>query len=97
MPIYFLSGAMFPMTSAPTWLKSMMTIDPLTYGVDAIRHVVFSSTTIETGGLSHSLLAVAQQGGLVRYPLAFDILLMGVVAAAFSAFGAWSFSQAQES
>src|SRR5262245_57314492 len=46
MPIYFLSGAMFPMTSAPTWLKSIMTIDPLTYGVDAIRNVVFSNTII---------------------------------------------------
>jgi len=96
MPIYFLSGAMFPMTSAPRWLQSMMVVDPLTYGVDAIRHVVFSTTTIESDGLSRSLLEVAQQGGLVRYPLGFDILLMVVVALAFSAFGAWSFSQAQE-
>ena len=49
MPMYFLSGAMFPMTSAPTWLKSLMALDPLTYGVDAFRNVVFSNTQVGDG------------------------------------------------
>jgi len=30
MPLYFLSGAMFPMASAPAWMKTLMVIDPLT-------------------------------------------------------------------
>jgi ABC-2 type transport system permease protein len=95
MPIYFLSGAMFPMTSAPTWLKSLMALDPLTYGVDAIRNVVFSNTTIENGGVVSSLIDVARQGGLVRFDLGFDVALMTLVALALAFAGAWSFSKAQ--
>lgn len=95
MPIYFLSGAMFPMTSAPTWLKSLMTIDPLTYGVDAIRNVVFGNTQILIGEVTRPLIEVARQGGLVRWTLGFDVVLMTLVALAMAGAGAWSFSKAQ--
>lgn len=37
MPIFFLSGALFPLGSMPTWVKILMYINPLTYGVDALR------------------------------------------------------------
>jgi ABC-2 type transport system permease protein len=95
MPIYFLSGAMFPMTSAPTWLKSLMTIDPLTYGVDAIRNVVFGNTQILIGEITRPLIDVARQGGLVRWTLGFDVVLMTLVALVMAGAGAWSFSKAQ--
>lgn len=36
-PLYFLSGAMFPLDQAPYWLKAISIFDPLTYGVDALR------------------------------------------------------------
>jgi ABC-2 type transport system permease protein len=41
MPLYFLSGAMFPLTGAPDWMKPLMWANPLSYGVDALRIVVF--------------------------------------------------------
>ncbi len=37
MPMFFTSGALFPLTSAPSWLKSFSYINPLTYGVDTLR------------------------------------------------------------
>lgn len=37
MPIFFLSGALFPVDRLPPWLKALSYIDPLTYGVDALR------------------------------------------------------------
>jgi ABC-2 type transport system permease protein len=37
MPMYFMSGAMFPPTGLPTWLTVLIRINPLTYGVDALR------------------------------------------------------------
>lgn len=95
MPIYFLSGAMFPMTSAPTWLKSLMTIDPLTYGVDALRNVVFSNTSIAINGATTGLLEVAQRTGLVRWGLGFDVALMTLVALTFATAGAMAFSRTQ--
>jgi ABC-2 type transport system permease protein len=40
MPMFFVSGAMFPLQSAPRWLDALSRIDPLTYGVDALRGVM---------------------------------------------------------
>ncbi|MCD6448676.1 MAG: ABC transporter permease [Thermoplasmata archaeon] len=37
-PMIFLSGAFYPTTFLPDWLKIMVKINPLTYGVDAMRY-----------------------------------------------------------
>ncbi len=37
MPIFFLSGALFPLERLPAWLKTLAYLDPLTYGVDGLR------------------------------------------------------------
>ncbi len=37
MPVFFLSGALFPLERLPLWLKSLAYLDPLTYGVDGLR------------------------------------------------------------
>ncbi|HEX9318566.1 MAG TPA: ABC transporter permease, partial [Nitrososphaeraceae archaeon] len=36
-PLYFLSGALFPLKNLPFWLSILTTLDPATYGVDALR------------------------------------------------------------
>ncbi len=46
MPMYFLSGALFPVAGLPRWLEILNRIDPLTYAVDPIRRVVFSHLSI---------------------------------------------------
>ncbi|MBP7708787.1 ABC transporter permease [Candidatus Pacearchaeota archaeon] len=38
MPIFFLSGALFPLENVPTAIKIITTINPLTYGVSAVRY-----------------------------------------------------------
>ena len=52
MPIFFLSGALFPLTNLPLVLKWITHIDPLTYGVDALRGTLTSaahfSLTLDT-------------------------------------------------
>ena len=37
-PIFGLSGALFPIESLPSWLRSLTLLDPLTYGVEGIRY-----------------------------------------------------------
>lgn len=44
MPLFFLSGAMFPMKNVPPWMVALMKIDPLTYGVDALRNIIFAAS-----------------------------------------------------
>jgi ABC-2 type transport system permease protein len=41
LPLYFVSGAMFPASHLPTWLAVLNRIDPLTYAIDPMRKVVF--------------------------------------------------------
>jgi ABC-2 type transport system permease protein len=42
MPMFFISGAMFPVSNLPGWLLVLNRIDPLTYAVDPMRRLVFS-------------------------------------------------------
>ncbi len=42
MPTFFLSGALFPLTNAPGWLQILSSLNPLTYGVDAIRGIILN-------------------------------------------------------
>jgi ABC-2 type transport system permease protein len=37
MPIFFLSGALYPLSNLPTVLAAITRIDPLTYGIDGLR------------------------------------------------------------
>lgn len=41
MPMWFLSGALFPIAGAPKWLQVVMLLNPLTYGVAALQQAFF--------------------------------------------------------
>ena len=41
MPLFFLSGALYPLRGLPAWLSVLTRIDPLTYVVGPMRHAVF--------------------------------------------------------
>lgn len=40
LPMFLLSGALFPVTGLPTLLQGAVYLDPLTYGVDALRQII---------------------------------------------------------
>jgi len=44
MPIFFLSGALFPLENLPTALAVATRLDPLTYGVDGLRGAFIGTT-----------------------------------------------------
>ena len=46
MPIFFLSGALFPLTNAPSVLKAIVYINPLSYGVEGIRYGLLGTSSI---------------------------------------------------
>ena len=45
-PMFFISGALFPVSGLPGWLTVLNRIDPLTYAVDPMRRIVFSHLNI---------------------------------------------------
>jgi len=46
MPLFFLSGALYPLRGLPTWLSVLTRFDPLTYIVYPMRHAVFSHLNV---------------------------------------------------
>ncbi len=45
MPMFFISGALFPASGLPGWLAVLNRLDPLTYAVAADAHASSSSTS----------------------------------------------------
>jgi ABC-2 type transport system permease protein len=76
MPLFFLSGALYPLTGLPAWLSVLTRIDPLTYVVLPMRHAVFSHLDIPPAYLAHLAPGITWLGWPV--PIA---LSLGIVAA----------------
>lgn len=69
LPMFFLSGAMFPIQGLPRWMEVLVTLNPLTYGVDALRSVVIgyhqygiAQDLIVMGTFGIAMLAMAVVG-----------------------------------
>ncbi len=56
MPLFFLSGALFPLDTAPAGLKVAAMVDPLSYGVDALRGTLTGAAHF---GLGFDLILLA--------------------------------------
>jgi ABC-2 type transport system permease protein len=62
MPIWLLSGAFFPASGAAGWLGWVMQLNPLTYGMAALRRCLYLDAPIAVGrvpGLAPSVLVTA--------------------------------------
>lgn len=54
-PMIFLSGALYPVSDLPTWLRVLNRLNPLTYAVDPMRRLVFDR--LDVSGTAHERLA----------------------------------------
>jgi len=54
-PLYFLSGALYPLTHVPTWLRIIAEINPISYTVDAMRWSMIGSSRF---GIWHDVIAL---------------------------------------
>jgi len=59
MPIFFLSGALFPLDNLPSVLSFVTRIDPLSYGIDGLRNVLIGTSQFEPAISLAVLCAVA--------------------------------------
>jgi ABC-2 type transport system permease protein len=83
MPLIFLSGVFFPVNNVPGWLEFVSKINPLTYGVDAIRQLFLGEGTAAIGVtvLGHTMTVLQ------------DVLLVAVLGIVLLSFAVWSFSK----
>ncbi|MGD8621020.1 MAG: ABC transporter permease [Anaerolineales bacterium] len=82
LPMFFLSGAFFPLNGVPLWMEWLSRINPVTYGVDPLRQVALSSV-------------VPQQfmDMLRLHPIATDVAIMAGFGALFLVPAIWLFSK----
>jgi ABC-2 type transport system permease protein len=89
-PLFFLSGALYPLTGLPGWLSVLTRIDPLTYVVGPMRHAVFSHLDLNPLFVAHLSPSITWLGWPVPIWLCLAIVatmglsLLGVAIAEFS-------------
>jgi len=87
MPMFFLSGALFPLTNLPSWMTFLTRIDPASYGIDPLRRVVLSNSGLSSAAIDR--LGLTINGHVLPIPLeagimfAFGIVLLGVAVVMF--------------
>ena len=78
LPMFFLSGAVFPVTRLPGWLDALSKIDPLSYAVDPLRKEVFSYLTMPPA--IRSTFDPGISWGSWHLPVYFEVTLVAVAA-----------------
>jgi ABC-2 type transport system permease protein len=58
IPLWLLSGSLFPVSTASPWMAFVMRLNPLTYGTDALRGLLFPSTTAAEFSLARSFVVL---------------------------------------
>jgi ABC-2 type transport system permease protein len=92
MPLFFLSGALFPLGNLPGWLQVLTRIDPLTYAVDPVRRTIFAHLHA-----SPAMMARLNPGvtwGSYRVSTALELLIVAAMGIAMLGVGIWSFKSA---
>ena len=89
LPLFFLSGALYPLNGLPAWLTVLTRLDPLTYIVDPMRHAVFDHLSVSPLALNALSPGVTWGGWLVPLGLSLAIVaamglaMLGIAIAEF--------------
>jgi ABC-2 type transport system permease protein len=93
MPMFFISGALFPLAALPAWLAALNKVDPLTYAVDPMRRLVFSHLDISAEA-RHALSPGLTWGGW-HVPALLEIAMVGLLGITLLAIAIWEFTTSE--
>jgi len=83
LPLFFLSGALYPLNGLPAWLTVLTRIDPLTYIVDPMRSAVFSHLSVSPLAVHALSPGITWFGWVV--PLGLSLIMVTVMGSAMLA------------
>jgi ABC-2 type transport system permease protein len=72
IPLWLLSGSLFPLSGASLWIRLLMRINPLTYGTEALRSLLFPGSA-STGLSLAANFAVLGLFTLIMFVLSFVV------------------------
>jgi len=93
MPMFFLSGAIFPPSGLPEWLAVLTKLDPLSYAVDPMRRAVFAHVHTSAALAARLNAGVTWAGWRVPVPLELGLVAVGAIAVLVLA--VWQFNKAE--
>jgi ABC-2 type transport system permease protein len=93
MPMFFLAGALFPVTNLPGWLAVLNRLDPLTYAVDPMRRLVFDHLDISASAKQALDPGVSWWGW--RLPVAFEVLIVFALGMLMLGIAIWEFNASE--
>lgn len=76
VPMWLLSGAFFPLSGTPVWLEWVMRVNPLTYGMTALRRVLYTDAPTIWAELPGMPLSIAVLGVWCAVALVVDLALV---------------------
>src|ERR1700730_2144043 len=93
MPLFFLSGALYPLNGLPAWLSVLTRFEPLTYIVDPMRSAVFAHLSVSPLAVHALSPGVTWFGWVV--PLGLSLTIVAVMGAAMLAIAIAEFRKTQ--
>jgi ABC-2 type transport system permease protein len=90
MPMFFISGALFPLAGLPAWLAVLNRVDPLTYAVDPMRRLVFSHLDISPA--ARHALDPGLTWGSWHVPALLEVAMVALLGLALLSIAIWEFS-----
>jgi ABC-2 type transport system permease protein len=91
MPMFFISGALFPVAGLPAWLAVLNRLDPLTYAVDPMRRLVFSHLDGISASTRHALTPGVTWWGW-HVPALLEVAMVFLLGLALLGVAIWEFS-----
>ena len=92
-PMVFLCGALFPVAGLPVWLEVLNRINPLTYAVDVMRHLVFDH--LDVSAVAQRTLDPGVTWFGWRVPTFLELLIVVVLGFGMMGVAIWRFSRAE--
>jgi ABC-2 type transport system permease protein len=89
MPMFFLSGALYPLNSLPGWLRALTRIDPITYAVDPMRRLVFDHLNVSPLALGRLAPGLTWNGWVI--PIMLELGLVLLIGLVMLGLGIWEF------
>lgn len=81
MPMFFLSGALFPLVGLPGWMTVLTRLDPATYGIDPIRRTLLGAPAERLAlTIGDRVVPIAAEIGVV---VAFGVVMLAIAARSF--------------